>query len=393
MSAAGAIGGSGVAQKQVYVPGAAIVALTLSVVPFAAFAQDQCVSLIQNGLYNTYRSSTGSSNISQAQAQFCSDYNSYKQTGITGNVQASYGLFSGSAGASTNQIDAVGQAMCSASLQNSSATTMISTFASVVDPSVTAAFNQCVAATNQGLIYTLTPSAIDPNTLSVSLHYQSVGNSTPQVVQSVTMNQDASVATSQSVICNGPLFTSSNITLDSNVLGMTCTRSGQAASGFSYLGQQVYAAPVRISVNTNIGNIIADMPLIPVQKPAPPPPYFTKGTIILFAGPASTIPIGWHICDGTNGTVDLRDRMPYGASTITSDTQIGTTDGSLTHVHLYDGGRTLDADIGGYQPGRAFQCCNGANLQDHSHAYPGGTTHAATNLPPATRVYFIQRIQ
>jgi hypothetical protein len=44
-----------------------------------ASAQDQCVALIQNGVYNTYRTVSGNSNVSQAQAQFCSDYNSYNR--------------------------------------------------------------------------------------------------------------------------------------------------------------------------------------------------------------------------------------------------------------------------------------------------------------------------
>ena len=153
-----------------------------------ASAQDQCVALIQNGVYNTYRTVSGNSNVSQAQAQFCSDYNSYKQTGITGNLQASYGLFSGSASASTNQIDAVGQAVCSANFSSASANSILNTFASIVDPSVISAFTNCVNATNQGLIYTLTPSADDANTLSIYVHYQPIGQSTPQKIQSVTIN-------------------------------------------------------------------------------------------------------------------------------------------------------------------------------------------------------------
>lgn len=38
------------------------------------------------------------------------------------------------------------------------------------------------------------------------------------------------------------------------------------------------------------------------------------GTILAFAGDTSKIPSGWHICDGTNGTPDLRDRFLQGSS-------------------------------------------------------------------------------
>ena len=37
------------------------------------------------------------------------------------------------------------------------------------------------------------------------------------------------------------------------------------------------------------------------------------GSIVMWNGPLSSIPDGWHICDGTNGTPDLRDRFIQGA--------------------------------------------------------------------------------
>ena len=360
-----------------------------------ALAQDQCVALIQNGLYNTYRSESGNANLSQVQSQFCSDYNSYKQTGLTGNLSVSYGLFSGSASASQNQIDAVAAAVCSSNFSYSSANAMLNTFSSVVDPSITEAFTNCVNATNQGLIYKLTPSPADANTLSIDVHYQAIGASSPQRVNSVTINQDAGLTNIQSVACRGPLFTRGNqnggVTLDSNVLSMTCTRSGQGVTGFSYMGQQVYAAPVRVAVNTNIGGIVADMPLIPVSKPAPPRSFFPIGTILLFSGKVSDIPTGWHICDGTNGTVDLRNRFPYGAAT---DDQLGKVEGLPVHHHEYDGGATTETVITGFGPDTsiAFNCCKGDNLKYHQHKYSGGTTKDASSIPPATRVYFIQKI-
>lgn len=38
-----------------------------------------------------------------------------------------------------------------------------------------------------------------------------------------------------------------------------------------------------------------------------------KGFIISFYGREEDVPTGWHICDGTNGTPDLRDRFILGA--------------------------------------------------------------------------------
>jgi microcystin-dependent protein len=37
------------------------------------------------------------------------------------------------------------------------------------------------------------------------------------------------------------------------------------------------------------------------------------GTILIWSGSIATIPLGFHLCDGTNGTPDLRSRFVYGA--------------------------------------------------------------------------------
>ena len=37
------------------------------------------------------------------------------------------------------------------------------------------------------------------------------------------------------------------------------------------------------------------------------------GTIIAYNGPLSAIPVGWHLCDGTDGTPDLRGRFLEGS--------------------------------------------------------------------------------
>lgn len=39
------------------------------------------------------------------------------------------------------------------------------------------------------------------------------------------------------------------------------------------------------------------------------------GTVVMWAGNISSIPIGYVLCDGTNGTPDLRDKFVVGAST------------------------------------------------------------------------------
>lgn len=54
------------------------------------------------------------------------------------------------------------------------------------------------------------------------------------------------------------------------------------------------------------------------------------GFIMPFAG--TTAPSGWALCDGTNGTPDLRGYFVIGA---TSSSNIGGTVGSTNHTHNY----------------------------------------------------------
>lgn len=52
---------------------------------------------------------------------------------------------------------------------------------------------------------------------------------------------------------------------------------------------------------------------------------FPIGTIILWYGAEGSVPAGWHICDGTSGTPDLRSRMVLGAGPANA---LGTTGGA-----------------------------------------------------------------
>lgn len=51
------------------------------------------------------------------------------------------------------------------------------------------------------------------------------------------------------------------------------------------------------------------------------------GTIVIWSGTADNIPAGWQLCDGTNGTPDLRDKFVLGAGT---NHAVGETGGSET---------------------------------------------------------------
>ena len=72
-----------------------------------------------------------------------------------------------------------------------------------------------------------------------------------------------------------------------------------------------------------------------------------SGGIIIWSGSSASIPSGWYLCNGSNGTPDLRNRFVVGA---TSTYAVGVTGGSadaivVSHTHT-DSGHTHSIGIG-----------------------------------------------
>ena len=68
---------------------------------------------------------------------------------------------------------------------------------------------------------------------------------------------------------------------------------------------------------------------------AAPPTSFVAGMIMLWSGSIASIPSGWVLCNGSNGTPDLRDRFVVGAgSTYAVDATGGSADAIVvSHTH------------------------------------------------------------
>lgn len=164
------------------------------------------------------------------------------------------------------------------------------------------------------------------------------------------------------------------------------------------------------------------------------------GIIAIWSGSAASIPTGWLLCDGTNGTLNLRDKFIVGAGstyavgdtggvdTVTlsvaqmpshTHTVAGTTDSQGTHshfvndpshAHLYNA-PTLNAggSFGGIS-GAGFTSLNLTQLSSfsgtgisivaagsHTHTYSGTTTSIGgstghENRPPYYALCYIVKI-
>jgi microcystin-dependent protein len=100
------------------------------------------------------------------------------------------------------------------------------------------------------------------------------------------------------------------------------------------------------------------------------------GSIIMWSGDTSSIPTGWQLCDGTNGTPDLRNRFVMGAG----DTYpVGNTGGNADsvvvehshtindHNHTFSGSGSDNVDI-------SISGTTGNQSQSHNHSFTTNTT-------------------
>ena len=127
------------------------------------------------------------------------------------------------------------------------------------------------------------------------------------------------------------------------------------------------------------------------------------GSIIMWAGSIASIPSGWYLCNGSNGTPDLRDRFVIGAGTsyavagtggskdavVVSHTHAITDPG---HVHVTKKLRgTVSLDSAG--PGAWF----GTETENTNSATTGisinssGVSGTDANLPPYYALAYIYK--
>jgi len=142
--------------------------------------------------------------------------------------------------------------------------------------------------------------------------------------------------------------------------------------------------------------------------------YATKtpyGTITIWYGALDALPKGWHLCDGTGSTPDLRDRFVVGAGNSYAKGAIGgeathtlSVDEMPSHQHGAAGAHThkiksdgngsdygLDLTIVGNQK---FPITDPGYIEtapDHQHSATGGDA-AHENRPPYYALAYIMKI-
>lgn len=106
----------------------------------------------------------------------------------------------------------------------------------------------------------------------------------------------------------------------------------------------------------------------------------------MWSGAVVDIPNGWSLCDGSNGTPDLRNRFIIGAGSTHSP---GATGGAITHNHDGDCDDNYDQLDEGYEvEAGSYYDFYSDYTQGHGHSL---VIQAGGVLPPYYALCFIMK--
>jgi hypothetical protein len=145
------------------------------------------------------------------------------------------------------------------------------------------------------------------------------------------------------------------------------------------------------------------------QGAAGGPGVLPPGSIIVWSGAENTIPNGWLLCDGTNGTPDLRDKFIVGAggnyavnatggnkdAIVVSHDHTGTTNTAGSHSHSMNFYSVSGGNVGA--AGFTGPYANYVNMDAagaHTHTFntsSTGTSSENANLPPYYALCYIMK--
>jgi hypothetical protein len=135
---------------------------------------------------------------------------------------------------------------------------------------------------------------------------------------------------------------------------------------------------------------------------------FPSGGIIIWSGSVASIPSGWYLCNGSNGTPDLRDRFVVGAGStysvagtggsanaiVVSHTHTATvTDPGHTHTYNentsneYVGTGVLRTDVWNDSSTNTGSATTGITVSNAS----AGSSGTNANLPPYYALCYIMK--
>ena len=183
-------------------------------------------------------------------------------------------------------------------------------------------------------------------------------------------------------------------------IGLTLTVEGSAVftagiianSTMSVGGVAVFGAGISANSTMSVGGAVtatsfAGNGTIPI------------GGIIMWSGAVANIPTDWALCNGLNGTPDLRGRFVIGA---TSGTGAGYTAGSVggtansivvSHTHGFTGYRGQGDGPGQFYDAFYSNQDGAVNTTPSTFtSHPTGSSGVNANIPPYHALAYIMRV-
>jgi len=171
--------------------------------------------------------------------------------------------------------------------------------------------------------------------------------------------------------------------------------------GYSYKFVLETANSVLVNTYDNVGGLLTT---IPATTPSVP-----SGCILIWSGSVGSIPSGFVICDGNNGTPDLRNSFILGAGNTYTVGQTGGSTDSILPVHTHtatstvtDPGHVHNANsqvsglyiTGGagnisYLAGQTSSAVTGITVATTNQA--SGVNPAGGNMPPYYALAYIMK--
>jgi len=198
---------------------------------------------------------------------------------------------------------------------------------------------------------------------------------------------------------------------DPSQLSVSLATTATYAQSFNTSTLVTHATLADTATNANSANNASNVPWTGVQNP---PAFLTTstalpgGAIIMWYGSQVSIPPGWHLCDGSNGTPDLRDKFVVGAGNSYSENATGGSANTVLpahthasavvdygHSHTLPGGPLYGQGTGGgsqaWTEGAPASTAIANTNITVTVASAGTGTGVGTNLPPYYALYYIMK--
>jgi len=174
--------------------------------------------------------------------------------------------------------------------------------------------------------------------------------------------------------------------------------------GYSYKFQVLSSTNVLINTYDNISGILTQVPANPASIPS--------GCILIWSGSVGSVPTGFTLCDGTNGTPDLRNSFVLGAGNAYSVGQTGGSTDAIVVSHTHTATSTVTDPghfhsylgqnfAGGGSGGPGFSSINSTPATNTSTATTGitvattnqttGSSGSGANMPPYYALAYIMK--